>query len=767
MNAMHDGNGEAGGRRRVRRRRTVHFRRSGQVLVIVILAMTVLAGLFFYVYNLGQQVNRRVLVQNAADSAAISGASWMARCMNVVAMNNIAQVRLVSLLLTMDALPLAAEMTVAEETGDKRLADALAKWRSVGSSFTSYERENFFRRGLAELYRQMSEGNPDEDGQYHYDKIQLELLETLEQTFDVVEEKQKEGGYDVKNSTQWRDGWIWQAVLALDEFSQVTAETAGFFSQQNAGLFGTASDVPTAFLVPIAPKFPGSRSTWMAFRPVFMDRIYIRNDVRSVPPVEAHGVSPSNLVEKLQGSDDIPWDARRFGVHGGAIPDFAFPHRIGPFGRVYMWRDHTGTSNGLQWYDPGRETWQTGYNTYGPLENALRTITGQFGTRSHSGSADTSRFEFHLRTLTKVKLAYLFGLDSPQNIQYADEWITDYDEAAEYVEEHKDESPDPVMTTRYYEVTVSSTVRWDDGAHWMKTHQSKQPEDTIEGHPVYTPKRWYSWQLRHPPPEERWQDLANARIQPLNHWRVDERGWHGTNESSNPGGWQKLADYVWIRKRTNSNVKHNYHLNLPPRYWLHKDGTHVLIDPDGEDVESNWKWIPYVIHTVTWRVFGGIELREEVPLSNPGAGSTLATLPAPYLLDTTNELVEWGEFYNIEYGRELNGVWVRPFYYLGVARRSSRAGVWPEGFYPGNPSEMMVGLAQVKVFNNRSWDLWTQDWQCQLRPVADYPGWVAEMDAGIGDVQDQNESLTPEGLEEIVRYLGALDDELADQYLKH
>jgi hypothetical protein len=55
--------------------------RAGQVLVVILLAMALLAGLLMFVYNLGDQLNRRVSTQNAADGAAISGAAWMARSM--------------------------------------------------------------------------------------------------------------------------------------------------------------------------------------------------------------------------------------------------------------------------------------------------------------------------------------------------------------------------------------------------------------------------------------------------------------------------------------------------------------------------------------------------------------------------------------------------------------------------------------------------------------------------------------------------------------
>ncbi len=102
--------------------------RSGQVLILALLGMTVLVALIFYVYNVGDQVNRRTTLQNVADATAISGAGWIARSMNVMAMNNCEQSRLATLVPIMDALPLACEMSGNELTEwEKALADQLAR----------------------------------------------------------------------------------------------------------------------------------------------------------------------------------------------------------------------------------------------------------------------------------------------------------------------------------------------------------------------------------------------------------------------------------------------------------------------------------------------------------------------------------------------------------------------------------------------------------------------------------------------------------------
>ena len=81
-------------------------RRGGAVLVMALLGMTLLVALILYVYNVGDQVNDRLSMQNAADSAAVSGAGWIARSMNTTAMNNVAASRVLGILPVLDAFPL-------------------------------------------------------------------------------------------------------------------------------------------------------------------------------------------------------------------------------------------------------------------------------------------------------------------------------------------------------------------------------------------------------------------------------------------------------------------------------------------------------------------------------------------------------------------------------------------------------------------------------------------------------------------------------------
>ena len=109
----------AAGKNRRRRASTTHdARRQGQVLIITIIAMTLLVGPVFYVYNVGDQVNKRLEMQGAADATAVTGAIWMARNMNVVAMNNVGMAKMISLVPILDAQPLAANTSRCQAISD-------------------------------------------------------------------------------------------------------------------------------------------------------------------------------------------------------------------------------------------------------------------------------------------------------------------------------------------------------------------------------------------------------------------------------------------------------------------------------------------------------------------------------------------------------------------------------------------------------------------------------------------------------------------------
>jgi len=70
--------------------RRLHRDERGQIVPLFILGVVSLVMLIVMLLNTGQEIVNRTEVQNAADAAAITQASWTARSLNVMAMNNVA-----------------------------------------------------------------------------------------------------------------------------------------------------------------------------------------------------------------------------------------------------------------------------------------------------------------------------------------------------------------------------------------------------------------------------------------------------------------------------------------------------------------------------------------------------------------------------------------------------------------------------------------------------------------------------------------------------
>jgi hypothetical protein len=75
---------------------------------------------------------------------------------------------------------------------------------------------------------------------------------------------------------------------------------------------------------------------------------------------------------------------------------------------------------------------------------------------------------------------------------------------------------------------------------------------------------------------------------------------------------------------------------------------------------------------------------------------------------------------------------------------------------------MGLAVAQVELFNNSSWDLWTQNWQVRLVPVTQYDDWAAQAQAGAasGVVAEDDQKLIQE-------FLSRLSKEMSARYSIH
>ncbi|MEM8737986.1 MAG: Tad domain-containing protein [Planctomycetota bacterium] len=91
--------------------------------------------------------------------------------------------------------------------------------------------------------------------------------------------------------------------------------------------------------------------------------------------------------------------------------------------------------------------------------------------------------------------------------------------------------------------------------------------------------------------------------------------------------------------------------------------------------------------------------------------------------------------------------------FMGVAHQPREAAVWSAGFDGDRPEPRVVALAQAEVFNNHSWDLWTQMWHAQLTPIDDLDGWLEVL--AEPENLDEMPWLEEDEIAEVTDYLNA------------
>ncbi|MCD6304206.1 MAG: hypothetical protein J7M21_04510 [Planctomycetes bacterium] len=689
------------------RRRDAH--RGGQVLIITLIAMTLLVGLLFYVYNVGDQVNRRLEMQSAADAVAVTGAGWMARSMNVVAMDNVGMAKMLSLVPILDTQPLAAKMAYEEvKAWEQALAGLVAQPRI--DPHVSAQTENYLRQGIESLRGRMA--------------LQRDILRPFAEAINPP-------NFDMETITHWAKqgvqgapphGALWRAAMTMEEFSRAAVDTCGVLAQQRAARMGLRNGATAAFLVPVLPQMPARLGEYMDFQPTIRGRCRVVSEGAEMWPT---------------------------GGAGGAIPDMTYPYRLGPWARLHRWRDyirefirtgrrfvpgrqgagrtrgshgHVGVAarkvgrSARQRSDRGRpDRWVAtgyhqllGYTTYGPYEWARRHLHWWArGTNANPGSLRDTFYYEYVDKIARIKLDYMFPANGVGEATETKEihypvWIVPYPQCKQIGEDPNNN----VAQTMFYVVEIAS----------------KYPE---ESGMFMTPGTF----------------RTNGDY-PIAMW---VRGW------SDPAKWNlpMVSNYVWkdayVYETTQDSELGITRQTIPPG------------DPNGEVV-----WQP--VYMYAWYIFGGIDIGGSVEISNPCNWDEYDRLPAPYLLDTSTG----------DYGGDDPDVgWRRDrFMFLGVVRKRMDAPVWPQRFSHVNPVKGTITVAQAKLFNNKSFGLWTQDWQVQLAPVTrivpagDPLSWAAKLRQGVSQAGGIN-GVDGREVETAYEYLSSLDEDMARLYMNH
>ena len=741
-------------------------RRRGQVLIIALLAITMLVGLVVYVYNVGEQVNRRLALQNAADAVVISGAGWMARTMNDVAMNNVTQSRMIGMVPILDALPLATKMSY-EETNAWLQGDGDSSLNAqVTNLATALDKDLVrLRAGLSALQGRMQQ--------------QRDILSAANNVLNG-------GAFRMEETTTWLvrgmggsppHGKLWQGAVAMDEFSQAMAASCGLLAQSDAVRFGHDNGVDAGFMVPMIPVLPAQRGTFGDFQPTLQGKAMV---IFPDPPpgfAGAEGLTPNPPANS--------------GGLGGVIPGMAYHYCLGPWARLFHFRDD------IWWYPPGwggpaperpgeqgsfgmtgprgdgtalagafdqagggfapsfsppprrQAGWAlrqaegsdsvrlvafqavptqpvvVGYRPFGPFEWGLRQArsyaTGDPFRRlspleptsappnlpvsyRRQGNLCETRWGRYENDQSKIKLSYMFAPPAQLTAVEYPQWVTDYAKARQL-------AANPLIRvrhTKFYVVTLES-FRPESAANFLQPGTIFSENFDYAMHLPSEGLAWYNG----------WRDPEDIVK------NYQGRGYLVTQVGGHP---------IWKIKVPDAS----------PIGWY---------QPNPADPTTR---VP--LWGFRYFVFAGIDVGGEMEVANPANWDPRDHLPAPLLLDDSQTAYNP----NFDVGDRRTA-----FAFLGLAKKTTEPTIWPQRFGSGNPSGANVTMAQAKLFNNTSWDLWTQDWQVQLAPVTQWDNWMTALDSAVKEAGQTNGLVDQQQAQSIQQYLSRIDKKLADLYLSH
>lgn len=589
-------------------RRNRRVRRSpksrGAVMVLALLGGFMIVGMIGYVFNAGRHAQLRQQTQNAADATVISGAGYVARSFNTVAMNNVEISRLISVVQMLDAVPLATEYTLLD-----------------------------VRATLERVEDQLSAGTGDQLGDQTLDEIRDDLVEQ-ERKLEEMDEFFNQGGYDVREMTfydsEFGRGELWKAMESLDlistatmeqldELTQVTAIQAGRRNMRHTGSEALAA------VAPFERAIAWERYHFDDFRnPVVRGRLpmWVDDEITNRGPYDTIFGWRSTQRE----TDEIP------------NPNYSPPTSNSERANS-RWSGGIGRSGGRRTITVGSRV--TGYTTYGTWQ-ALGDIL--------RNRIDAPRVLYNSQFVTRVnrmsgnKLNYMWPGSARTWVFLDPQWITNYNQAENIID---------AGTPR---VAYTQFVRMD------------YQQQFLNGQPT-GPETMHDWQILRP--RGGWTDVPGAT---------------------------KTRDHVW-----EDDAAIEWQTTRP-------DGNGGVIT-DTHRIEYRWLY-----------VWAGINVGPEVIIRDPNNFASREELPKP--LDFDHSAMQ----------RPVDGALGLPgsaFTFLGIAKQPNAAPMWGQLFntslYDGH-----VGIAQASVWNNHSWDLWTQMWHAQLEPVQEYDQWVDLVQSQIG-----------------------------------
>lgn len=177
--------------------------------------------------------------------------------------------------------------------------------------------------------------------------------------------------------------------------------------------------------------------------------------------------------------------------------------------------------------------------------------------------------------------------------------------------------------------------------------------------------------------------------------------------------------------------------------------------------DENGQMVPHRVYRIDHYIFAGVNIGEPVEVRNPFNFPSRDALPAPTELD----LAAVPPTNDAAHQHFLS--------YMSVVRHHDEPSLWPKLFKSKSPNPNQMAVAQAQVFNDHSWDLWTQMWRAQLSKIDTTKGMTKnDFSIWIDRLEQDREAaatipdMTAQDAEDFLQYLRSVE-ELAPVMLYH
>lgn len=483
---------------------------------------------------------------------------------------------------------------------------------------------------------------------------------------------------DVEQMTHYNggNGYLWQSMYAMDQMNQAIADNFGAMVQ-HAGISAADANLgntnAAAVLLPLDPTLPHERGRFNDFE------IPVRR-----------GMLPPHADDRADNRG--PWDT----VYGwrdviGYYEGGTFvPGSIAPAGGASGRNVGLSRGPGGNGRVVGAQFIPIGYTTYGPQSWMIRRFGAYIGNRLQN-----TRMDWYLNRIANHKLRYLWPNDLPPiNANAGRPTVTIRpDGGSHFNNPMRGRSNDvfvPDWRTSFDEavaIAEAGTPEIKETAYFVVEIKSRYPPD----HSSFLSNG-------------SWTTVNNGNQQDSPRLTI-QRGW------VDPRRWnvEQTGQWVW---------RDDW------QYEVYGDSSIGITQiPRPDNAPDDWVAPTQTVYRVDHFIFAGVNVGDPANITNPYEGFNPDSDDAPAPIDIDHNRVS-----PLEQDR------INHLSFLAVVRRSDEPQSWPTRFRGGKPYNNMVAMAQANVFNNHSWDMWTQMWHGQLQPITYYREvWLNRISEQMGD----------------------------------